>query len=114
MPFPVVLPNLHMDGAGVSCKTTRVNSAVGPDDVRFIVITGRMCAANVKSPQYTRRCRKSDKGCVAAFVNRTFVGPRVMHARPDLVGKFVQKKDRLVGNMNPHVEDQPSAAVGCR
>src|SRR5438552_4016648 len=105
MPFPVVLPNLHMDGARVSCKTTRVNSTIGANDVSFIVITGRMRAAEVKAPQYTRRCSKSDKGCVAAFVNRTFVCPSVMHARPNLAGKFVHEKDRLVGDMNPHVDD---------
>src|SRR5690242_8412967 len=98
--FPILLQDLHRDGAGVSCKTPRVNRAIGANEVSFIVITGRMRATEIKTPQYTGRCGKSDEGGVAAFVNRTVVGPSVMHARPNLVGKFVHEKDRLVGDMN--------------
>src|SRR5579862_8313354 len=99
MPFPVVLPGLHIDGARVSCKTTRVKSATGANDVGFIVITGRMRAAEIKPPQHTRRCSKGDKGCVATFVNRTVVCPSVMHARPNLARKFIQERseERRVG-----------------
>src|SRR5689334_21493770 len=45
MHLPVTLPNLHMDGARISGKATRVDGAMSANDVGFIVVTGGMRTA---------------------------------------------------------------------
>ncbi len=70
-----------------------------------------MGAAEVEAADNPGECRKVDECRITSLVNWTVVADCVMNGCPHRVGELVEQENRLVCDMNPHVNDQSATAV---
>src|SRR5687767_5264843 len=70
-----------------------------------------MGAAEVEAADNPRECRKVDECRITSLVNWTVVADCVVNRCPHRVGELVEEENRLIRDMNPHVNDQSAAAV---
>src|SRR5215207_6489814 len=111
MQFPIGLPKLNMDRSGISSKATCLQCAMRADHVCFVVIAGGMGAAEVEATDNPGGCRKADECRITSIVDWTVVADGVVNSCPHCVGELVEEENRLVCDMNPHVNDQSATAV---
>ena len=85
--------------------------ARGADHVRLVVVAGRVRPAEIESADHAARRDKANVRRISTLVYRTLVRLGAEHARPDLDREFPREPDRLIGDMNAHVDNQSAACV---